>query len=188
MRSRILGLIVLIGVIWAVPASAEAALLEGKLEVEAIAGLGGPLILAFTDLEVDHSTGPFMLYLAGRVRSPQYTPLGLELNAVIPHGFGLNLIIDVLKIGPVRVHLIDPGIFWNAFSPVSCSRVSRSLDLTLGAGVDVRIKDAWSVGLDWRLFLPDPNHVIPVYADFARPIYDEALKGGQLWLRASYTW
>jgi hypothetical protein len=169
------------------PAAAK----DGPLDpfhIRVIAGLGGPVGLIGYDDYWRPTTMPFTLRLAGQLRLPEYTPLALEISAVIPNGFGANLLFDIVQTDWVRVHLIDVGFFWNAFQPVTVQRYKRDVDLTLGLGVDVRIKDGWSVALDWRLFLPNPITTIPAYADFSYPIYGEALRGGQLWLSAAYCW
>jgi hypothetical protein len=126
--------------------------------------------------------------IAGRLGFPEYSPVRLELNAVIPSGLGVNLMLDVLKIKNVRLHLLDPGLFWNIGRPVSVARIARKADITLGAGADLKVWNGWSVGLNWRWFIPNPLTVIPDYDGFSYPAYREALRGGQLWLSASYTW
>jgi len=160
----------------------------GPFQIRALGGIGGPVGLIGYDGYWRPSTAPLTLRLAGQLRLKEYTPLVLEISAVIPYGLGVNILTDIIQTDRVRVHLFDLGFFWNAYMPVSVQRIKRSVDITLGAGVDVRIKDSWSVSLDYRLFLPDPISTLPAYADFALPIYAEALRGGQLWLSAGYCW
>ncbi len=168
------------------PAAARADV--GPFQLRALGGVGGPVGLIGYDGYWKPSTAPFTERLAVQLRLRQYTPLVLEVSAVIPYGLGLNVLTDVVQTDRVRVHLFDLGVFWNAYMPVSVQRIRRDFDITLGAGVDIRLKDAWSLSLDYRLFLPNPITTLPVYADFAMPIYGEALRGGQLWLSAGYCW
>jgi opacity protein-like surface antigen len=168
------------------PATARADV--GPFQIRALGSVGGPVGLIGYDGYWRQTTAPFTVRLAGQMRLQQYTPLALEISAVIPYGIGANLLTDVIQTDRVRVHLFDIGIFWNAYMPVSVSRIKRDFDLTLGAGIDVRVKDSWSLSLDYRMFLPNPVTVLPAYADFALPIYTEALRGGQLWLSVGYCW
>ncbi len=170
------------------PLTAHAALGD-KLTLRAAASLGGPVGLIGDDSPYwKPTTAPFTLRLAGQLSAPAYTPLTLEINAVIPCGFGVNLLFDVFRSDRLRVHLLDLGVFWNAFKPVSVQRLHRQFDLTAGLGVDVRVWRTLSVSADWRVFLPNPMTTLPDYADFALPMYREALKGGQLWIGAAYAW
>lgn len=185
-RSTVLSAVFLSMALFFSPSTAQAGL--DPFQIRAVAGGGGPVGLIGYDDYWRPTTSVFTLRLAGQLRLPEYTPLALEVSAVIPNGFGLNLLTDVFKTEWVRIHLFDIGIFWNAFQPVSVQRYKRDLDLTFGAGIDVHIKGAWSVSADWRMFLPNPITVLPKYADFAVPIYIEAARGGQLWLSAAYCW
>ena len=169
------------------PATARAGLPD-YLSLDVSLGLGGPVGLIGASYPGGVTTTPFTLVVAGRLGFPGYTPLKLELNAVIPNGFGANLRLDAVRLGRVTVHAPDIGVFWNAFKPVSASRVSRPIDFTLGAGVDVRVWQDLSVGAEWRCFIPNPITVIPDYDGFSYPAYEEALRGGQLWLNVSYSW
>jgi hypothetical protein len=169
------------------PSTAAAFSLE-PFHVRAAAGVGGPVGLIGHDGYWKPTTAPFTLRLAGQLRLPEYTPLALEVNAVVPYGLGMNLLFDVVQTDRIRVHLFDLGFFWNAWKPVTVQRLKRSVDLTVGLGLDVRIKGSWSVSADWRLFLPNPLTTLPAYAEFALPMYEEALKGGQLWFGAAYCW
>ncbi len=169
---------------WASPARADI----GPFQLRALGGVGGPVGLIGYDGYWKPTTAPFTERLAVQLRLQQYTPLVLEVSAVIPYGLGFNVLTDIVQTDRVRVHLFDLGVFWNAYMPVSVQRIKRDFDITLGAGVDVRVKDRWSLSLDYRLFLPNPITTLPEYADFALPVYGEALRGGQLWLSAGYSW
>lgn len=151
-------------------------------------GAGGPAGFIVAGNPEEATTSFFTGYAYARFRLPKMTPVALELNAVVPCGFGVNLLTDVIHLGRFRAHFFDIGIFWNAFDPVSVRRVRRSWDLTLGTGAEVRITERWAATFDWRVFLPNPYDVITGYGDFSRLVYAEALKGGQTWLGASYSW
>jgi len=168
--------------------SAAQAKVLGPLEVEAAAGLGGPIALIGASYPGGVSTKPFTGFVAGRIGFPDYSLLRLEVSGVIPSGVGVNLLLDVLQIQRIRLHLLDPGLFWNIGSPVSAARIPRKMDITIGAGCDVKVWGNWSAGLNWRWFIPNPLTVIPDYDGFSYPAYREAFRGGQLWLSASYTW
>lgn len=158
-------------------------------ETELIIAGGGPLTLAFLETQnPEHSTHYLSVFAAGRLRAPNYSSLGLELNAVVPFGLGMNIFIDALTINRVRVHIIDFGVFMNLISPVSVADVNRLFDITMGAGAEIQIYDRTRLTVDWRMFFPWPWDIIPRYGDFSRPFYDEALKGGQLWLGMSRVW
>ncbi|MFA6604348.1 MAG: hypothetical protein WCT10_05990 [Patescibacteria group bacterium] len=171
----------------ALPTAAQAELPK-LLDLDLSVGLGGPAGLIGASYPSDISTEPFTLVLAGRAGLPDYTPLKLELNAVIPNGFGANLRLDAVRVGRVIVHFPDLGIFWNVFRPMTAPRIQRPLDLTLGGGVDIRVWKDLSAGAEYRWFLPNPITVLPDYNSFAYPAYSEAARGGQLWLNVSHSW
>lgn len=158
---------------------------------EVLVGLGGggPVGLSFGGVD-DHTTAPVTSYafMKLRVQSPGFSsPRTLEAYAVPFHGFGVNLKNDDLTIGRVRLHLLDVGVFWNAFEPVSVRRVERSLDVTLGLGVEVRLSGRWSAAADYRAFVPNPFTTLHRYGDFSRLIAYEVFQGGQTWLALSYS-
>jgi len=156
-------------------------------ETQTILSGGGGIGLIGQSFPQGGTTMPISVRLAQRLRFPRHTSLGLELSFVVPIGLGVNVTCDVYRNDRVRIHLVDPGIHWNMVEPVSVSRVKRSWDLTLGAGLDVRLTDQLWLTVDWRTFLPDPT-IINKYGDWARPIYKEAALGGQLWLGISRSW
>jgi len=127
--------------------------------------------------------------VGARLRWLPETPLALEASLFVPYGGGCNLLIDVFRNDRVRVHLFDPGIFW-AFSPdlrVVGPKFARPFDITAGGGVEVRVWDRWVVTADWRWFFPEPFGVITTYGNFAQPMYEKALVGGQIWIGVSYS-
>lgn len=134
------------------------------------------------------STALLTAHIAARFRLPKYTPLVLEIDVVFPHGVGANLGIDILRTERVRVHIGDVGLFGNLTTPVSVARLKRKLDMVAGAGVEIKVNKSFSVTLDWRMFLPPFADTLLRYGDFARPMYEEALKGGQVWIGFSRVW
>ena len=168
--------------------SAASAKVAGLVEIEALAGIGGPIALIGASSPGGLSTEPVTAIVAGRIGFPDYSLLRLEISGVIPNGMGINLLLDVFQYQRVRVHLLDPGVFWNLGKPVTAAHLPRKMDLTVGAGCDVKLVGNWSVALNWRWFIPNPITVIPDYDSFSYPAYREAARGGQLWATASYTW
>jgi hypothetical protein len=158
-----------------------------RLELQIGGATGGPLGLAL-DPSPRYTTAFVTVRAHARLRSPRYTPLAVETGAVLGYGLGANLLVDVLRAGRLRVHIFDAGVFWSRWRPVAVGRVRRAWDLTLGAGTEVRVWRKLSVTLDWRTFLPNPYRVLTDYGDFSRLVYGEALKGGQTWLGASWSW
>ncbi len=166
----------------------DASPLPKSLELKTSASIGGPVGLPFYDGPFDQTTRLFTMKLDARLRMPKTLSLGLEFNAVIPSGFGINFLFDVVKTDKFRFHIFDPGVFWNTFQPVSVGRINRSMDLTLGLGAEYTLNHRFSITLDWRTFVPSPINTLLTYGDFARPMFEEALKGGQLWYGFSYRW
>lgn len=163
---------------------------KDSVELELSVALGGPIGLIGADYPDGVSTAPFTVAVAGRIGFPAWSSLRLEASSVLGYNLGANLIIDWVKIGPVRIHIGDPGLAWNPNGKAfSVRRVRRSYDLVFGAGADWRVTDHVALSLDWRTFIPDPIHYVPItYGNFASDIYSEALRGGQLWVRVSYIW
>lgn len=146
------------------------------LDLRPIAAIGGG---------VDSRVGGM---LGARLRWLPYTPIVLEASMFIPYGGGFNVLLDVFRNDRVRVHVLDPGLFW-AFSDaqrVVGPKFDRSFDITAGAGIEVRVRDRWIVTADWRWFFPNPGEVVPMYGDFSRKPYTRALIGGQIWIGVSY--
>lgn len=181
------GLFLLAGLV-AMPARAADTPPPRVFETQSVFGAGGPVALPFFHLKQEPTTLKGTIWIAQRFRSPRFTPLAIELNAVLPSGFGANLLVDVFRTEGFRLHVGDIGVHWNAFHPVSCGVVPRPWDFTYGAGADVRVGTATWVTANWRTFMPDPPLMTKKYGDFALPYTDEAMKGGQLWIGFSHAW
>ncbi len=134
------------------------------------------------------TTAPLTVSLAQTFRFPRYSHFGLELAFVAPGGLSATLLVDAVRTRYVRVHLIDPGVVWNLLGPVSVARAPRSADIVLGAGVDVFVTRGLTLTASWRMYFPEPVATISRYGDFARPIYAEAAKGGQLCFGLAHAW
>jgi hypothetical protein len=132
-------------------------------------------------------------HAAQRLSSPGYSGLTLEISAVLPCGAGANLLFDAYHTDAFRLHILDPGIFYNTNdtalkrSAVSVDRLSRRWDMTFGLGAGLQIKSKVWLTADWRVFIPDPVLLSRLGA-LSRPYIDEALKGGNLWLGMAFTW
>ncbi|MEK7508259.1 MAG: hypothetical protein AAB568_00165 [Patescibacteria group bacterium] len=151
-----------------------------------IAGGGAPLLPILTDWDKQH-TAPISGFVAYRLRAPDYTPLGLEANVVAPYGLGLNALIDILRLKKTRTH-ISFGVFANLIDSVSVMQIDRRLDITTGVGTEIELAPKTRLTIDWRVFLPWPWEIIPAYGDFFRPFYEEAAKGGQIWIGIAQEW
>lgn len=159
---------------------------ERKFETQTVWGFGfAPGVGA---MGRDCTTLPISIWMLQRFRLPRYTNFGLEVGMVAPGGFSVTLLTDVTRFGRFRIHLVDPGIVVNLTEPGTVNRVHRTWDLTLGAGIDIRLDDLLTLTVNWRMFFPDPFSVIGRYGDFARPVYTEAAKGGQLWFGLARVW
>ncbi len=152
------------------------------------AGIGAPIGLAFAHLPVPLSTQSPTYLLYGRIGAPLLSGLRIEISGVLPCGFGTNAVIDVIRAPGFRLHLLDPGVFWDAINPVSVQRINRQVDLTAGLGADYAVGNHFVLGLDGRGFFPNPYVILPQFGTFARPIYEEAWKGAQVWFSLSYVW
>lgn len=151
-------------------------------EAMTAATMGGPIGLAFTSLEHPSTTAPFVVAFAERLRSHKYSGVGLELSYVPGHGYGANLLIDVVKTEGFRLHLLDLGIFRNQWQPVTVSRLERSVDVTGGLGAEIKFANHSWLTIDGRVFVPDPLFLNKKYQFLARPYFDESLKGVMLWI------
>lgn len=149
---------------------------------------GAPWMAGYENLYGSSTTAIFTGHVGVRLRMPKYTPFVLEVSAVFPYGFGANLGVDVVHTNRVRLHIVDFGVFGNFTVPVSVARLERKMDFTVGLGLEVKLTKTVSMTLDWRIFLPPPAATLRHYGDFARPLYDEALKGGQIWIGFSRVW
>lgn len=159
---------------------------DRKFETQTVWGLG--FAPGVGGMGSDCTTTPISIWMVQRLRLPRYSQFGLEAGFVAPGGLSFSLLVDVARFGRFRIHLIDPGIVVNLTEPGTVQRVHRTFDLTLGAGVDIRLNRELALTANWRMFFPDPVGVISRYGDFARPVYAEAAKGGQLWIGLARVW
>lgn len=129
------------------------------------------------------------LLMTARLRRVPETQFALEVGFYAPWGVGVNLLVDVFRNDRLRVHLIDPGVFyaWEPGLRVSRPDVEREFDITLGLGVEWNFTGRWWLTVDSRFYLPDPIRVIGYYGDFARRIYSDAARGVQTWIGVGYT-
>lgn len=149
---------------------------------------GAPWMAGYENLFGSSTTAVITGRVGVRLRMPKYTPLVLDVSVVFPHGIGATIGVDVVHTDRVRLHIGDAGLFVNATVPVSVARLERNIDLVVGLGLEVKLTKTVSVTLDWRVFLPPPISTMRSYGDFARPLFDEAFKGGQVWIGFSRVW
>jgi hypothetical protein len=129
------------------------------------------------------ASSPYVFGQIGLRLSERHLLIGIELSSLLQAGFAADAIIYFVKLRRVAVHVIDPGIGWNAFGHyLSTPEVTRSIDLRLGAGVELRVCRRAYLTMDWKVSLPDPGFVITHYGDYGKSIFLEALKDSQLWL------
>ena len=162
---------------------------DAYIHVEAgLAGGGAPALLLSPD-PGEHTTSLLTGLVLIRAQLPRVSPRVLELYSVVGSGFGASLRNDDFSLGSVKFHLLDVGLFYNHYEPVSVRRVERTLDLTLGFGVEWRVRSRWVLTSDWRMFTPlNVYRVLVDHGDFARLIFQESLYGGQAWLGLLYYW
>lgn len=158
---------------------------EKKFELQLFSALGGPIGLT-NDAPYDESTPKLTWILGTRAGLPRWTDLQLELNMVIPHGFGVNIVWNVFHSKYFRLHLLDPGVFANVWSPASTQNFPREVDMTMGAGLDLRIWETITITTGVRWFFPNPFDYMGKYGHFIIPVYREALQGGQIWFGLSW--
>lgn len=166
------------------PVSARAE--KPAFETSTVIAVGGPVGLLFLDTMQKTTTQPSVGYFAQRVRFPRYSMVGVEANVFLPSGAGASLLLEVIQTDSFRLHLA-PGVHGNVGQPVSGQRFARSWDLTLGVGAEIALRDGLNLTVDYRAFVPDPFMMSQKLGYFARPFWDEALKGGQLCLGLSFT-
>lgn len=155
---------------------------------ESLIAVGGAVGLAVFDTYEEPTTCLASYFLAQRFRLPRYTTIGLELNMTLPHTFGAGLLLEAVHTRHFRLHLPELGVVWYPGEPMSVSRIHREYDVYLGLGFDLRFWKGPRLAVEWRAFLPEPVGTITKMADFARPVYEEALKGGQLWIGVALPW
>lgn len=162
--------------------------LNPVFETESVIAVGGPLGLAIFSTYEEPTTCLASYFIAQRFWMPRYSFFGLELNMTLPATFGTGLLIEAIRTQHVRFHILELGISWYPMKPLSVARIKRRFDLYVGLGFDLRFWEGPRLAIEWRAYLPDPVYTITRMADFARPVYEEALKGGQLWIGAAHTW
>lgn len=136
-----------------------------------------------------HTTERYTGMATLQIRFPKVSPRVLEFYTVIPNGIGINIKNDDFQFGELRLHLLDVGLFYNRWSPVSVQRVKRKIDLTFGSGMEYRFAKSWAVTLDWRMYVPaNIFKVLTDYGDFSRLVGREAVQGGQSWLGVLHCW
>lgn len=88
---------------------------------------------------------------------PNHSGVCLETNAMLTggRGVGFNLLINFLKIGPLQVHLLDPGLFWNLGTPASVPEYQRTYDYVFGGGIDIKTSDRGRVSANCRTHIPE---------------------------------
>lgn len=152
-------------------------------QAKVLAEAGGPLVLAFSTprpFAGKFTTKPFTGLFGLQIGSPRYSPAAIEFGYVPGSGYGANLLINMVSVGGFRLHLLDPGVFVNAVSPVSVARMPRKIDVAFGAGAALAVSSRFELTLDWRVYLPDPVTGITKYANIYGTVYaDEAVKGAQ---------
>lgn len=157
-------------------------------ETETLIGYGAPLGLAISPMsDVIPTTETLTVRLGQAFRIPRWAPLGLEIDLVLPTQIDASLLLDAIRIGRFRL-TVNLGISRHAGDPISVQRVERKYDITAGAQASVLIFSKVRFTLDYRAFIPDPWYVCEYYGTFARPVLNEAVKGGQVWLGIAYIW
>jgi hypothetical protein len=102
----------------------------------------------------------YSVNLGIQVRVPQ-AHLGFRIFSAINRGIGAQGLIYVYQGKKVLVHVLDPGIqaTGTVFSYNNNTDVPRSLDMILGAGVQVKLKCDLALLIDWRVNIADPVYL-----------------------------
>jgi hypothetical protein len=102
----------------------------------------------------------YSVNLGIQVRVPK-AHLGFRIFSAIDRGIGAQGLIYVYQGKRVLVHVVDPGIqaTGTVFSYNNNTDVPRSLDMILGAGVQVKLKCDLALLIDWRVNLADPVYL-----------------------------
>jgi len=154
-------------------------------ELSAGAKVGGPVGLLFSSDQVKNNltTKLATASLFLEIRFPKVSPRTLEFYTVNFNSVGLSIKNDDLTIGNTKIHLLDIGVLYNIFSPISVNRVKRKWDATFGFGAEHALTKKWSVTFDCRVFFPlDVVGLFTSYGDYTRLIAKEAILGAQTWL------
>lgn len=162
---------------------------EGWLRLIVGVEAGGAPILRAPDGPVATTTAHTSAAVFARISLPAISSRIVEVGWVPHHGFGVMLESGDLRLGPVKLHLLDLGVFLDSVSPITVSRVARRWDVAVGAGAELAATRHFSIVADARWFAPvDIWGVVTRYGDTARLIGDELVHGGQLWAGAAYRW
>jgi hypothetical protein len=100
-------------------------------------------------------------YVSGNIGLQLRVPkahLGLRAYSALQYGFGLQLLIYPYQGERVKLHIIDPGVMIPvAGYYLSDKDINRSVDLVLGAGVEIKLTCLLALTLDLRTSIPDPG-------------------------------
>jgi hypothetical protein len=142
-----------------------------------------PFLIGGTAAMGVSSQSPYVFGRFGVRFEEKHFFIGLELASLLQAGFAADLQFYVVRQRKFAIHIIDPGVGWNAFGHyLSVPEVKRSVDLHLGAGFRIRAcRHAWAT-VDWQVSFPDPGYVIQSYGDYGKTIFLDALKESQIWL------
>jgi hypothetical protein len=126
---------------------------------------------------------PYLFSQLGVRIEEEHFFIGIELSSLLQAGFAADALFYVVRMRSFALHIIDPGVGWNAFGHyLSTPDVKRGLDLRIGAGFQIRACRHALATVDWKASLPDPGFVITSYGDYGKTIFLDSLKQGQLWL------
>jgi hypothetical protein len=150
---------------------------------------GGAPFLKPPNGPVALSTATRSASLFARIAIPVLSSRTVEVGWIPDHGASLVLQSGDLRLGPVKLHLLDLGVFHALEQPLTVSRVQRKWDAVLGAGAEVAVLRHVALVVDARLFVPvDLWDVVTRYGDTARLIGEELVHGAQVWAGAAYRW
>lgn len=137
-----------------------------------------------------------------KVRFLKYFPFGLEFINLIPNGTEIAFPLYLVNHPKFKLHLVLPflgyQIPWRK-TPMSVDWLKRKgngVDFVMGIGAEYQIKTKGalaefgfsfvSVGIDWRMFAPNPLWVFPNWGDLGKAIYKQAAEEGQIWLGVTF--
>ncbi len=147
---------------------------------------GGAPLLEPPGGPVATSTATSSASIFARIAMP-FLSSRIEIDLVPSHGEGATLETGTLALGPVSLHMLDLGVFYDRTAPIEVSRVARSWDVAVGAGAELALGRHISLVADARWFAPlDLWGVVTRYGDTARLIGEETIHGGQLWAGAAF--
>jgi hypothetical protein len=149
-----------------------------RFEMMSVFAFGGHLPGSASPAKAMPLTG----FVAQRVGFPHLLTFSLEVSAIVPSGFGTNLLIDVIHHPDFRLHLIDPGVHLNVFKPVRSPDIKRNWDVSFGLGFSWRVAEEGWLTVDYRMFVPDPIRTIKNYGSLIRETVNTLPQEAQLWL------